>query len=40
MIKILIADDEGIVIESLKFIIKKNFGTNCIMESAKQAVKY
>lgn len=35
MIKILIADDEGIVIESLKFIIKKNFGSNCVMESAK-----
>ncbi len=35
MYKILLADDEGIVIDSLKFIIEKEFGENCIVESAK-----
>jgi two-component system response regulator YesN len=35
MYKIMLADDEGIVIEALKFIIEKNFGSECIIESAK-----
>lgn len=34
MYKIMLADDEGIVIDSLKFIIEKNFSGNCIIESA------
>ena len=35
MYKILIADDEGIVIDSLKFILEQNFGDNCQVETAK-----
>lgn len=35
MYKIMIADDEGIVIDALKFIIEKNFGESCEIESAK-----
>ncbi|MGN0376660.1 MAG: response regulator [Suilimivivens sp.] len=35
MYKIMLADDEGIVIDSLKFIIEKEFGDNCIVEYAK-----
>ncbi len=35
MYKIMIADDEGIVIESLTHIIKKEFGDSCIIKSAK-----
>lgn len=35
MYKIMIADDEGIVIDALKFIIEKNFGDSCMIESAK-----
>lgn len=35
MYKIMIADDEGIVIDALKFIIQKNFGDSCVIESAK-----
>lgn len=35
MYKIMIADDEGIVIDALKFIIEKNFGDSCLIESAK-----
>jgi two-component system, response regulator YesN len=35
MYKIMLADDEGIVIDSLTFIIKKNFGQSCIIKSAK-----
>lgn len=35
MYKIMLADDEGIVIDSLKFIIKKEFGQECIVEFAK-----
>jgi len=35
MYKIMLADDEGIVIESLKFIIEKEFKNECIIESAK-----
>ncbi len=33
--KIMLADDEGIVIDSLKFIIKKEFGDSCTVEFAK-----
>lgn len=35
MYKIMLADDEGIVIDSLKFIIEKNFENQCIVEFAK-----
>lgn len=35
MYKIMLADDEGIVIDSLKFIIEKEFGDDCIIEFAK-----
>lgn len=35
MYKIMLADDEGIVIDSLKFIIEKEFGDSCIVEYAK-----
>lgn len=35
MYKIMLADDEGIVIDSLKFIIEKNFKDCCLVESAK-----
>lgn len=34
MYKIMLADDEGIVIDSLKFIIEKNFGQGCTVEYA------
>ncbi len=34
MYKIMLADDEGIVIDSLKFIIEKNFNEACIIETA------
>lgn len=34
MYKIMLADDEGIVIDSLRFIIEKNFGDSCVIESA------
>ncbi len=34
MYKIMLADDEGIVIDSLKYIIEKNFGDSCSIESA------
>lgn len=34
MYKIMLADDEGIVIDSLKFIIDKNFSRICMIESA------
>ena len=33
--KIMLADDEGIVIDSLKFIIEKEFGDQCAIEFAK-----
>lgn len=33
--KIMLADDEGIVIDSLKFIIEKEFGSLCTIEYAK-----
>ena len=39
MYKILLADDEGIVIDSLTFIIEKEFGNNCIIEHAKTGRK-
>lgn len=35
MYKIMLADDEGIVIDSLKFIIEKEFGSECSVEYAK-----
>ncbi len=35
MYKIMLADDEGIVIDSLRFIIGKEFGKQCIIESAQ-----
>lgn len=35
MYRIMLADDEGIVIDSLKFIIQKEFGDNCMIEFAK-----
>ena len=35
MYKIMLADDEGIVIDSLRFIIEKEFGRNCEIEFAK-----
>ncbi len=39
MYKVLLADDEGIVIDSLKFIIEKNFPETCQIESAKTGRK-
>lgn len=35
MYKILLADDEGIVIDALKYIIEKNFEGQCVVEYAK-----
>lgn len=35
MYKIMLADDEGIVIEALEFIIRKHFGDTCVIRSAK-----
>ena len=35
MYKILLADDEGIVLDSLKFILEKNFGESCEIRTAK-----
>ena len=35
MYKILIADDESIVLQSLKYIIKEKFGDSCEIECAK-----
>lgn len=35
MYKIMLADDEGIVIDSVKFIIEKEFGDECQVEFAK-----
>lgn len=35
MYKIMLADDEGIVIDSLKFVIQKEFGDECRIEYAK-----
>ena len=42
MYKILIADDEGIVTDSLQFIIEKNFGSECrvvIAKNGRQAIE-
>lgn len=42
MYKILIADDEGIVTDSLKYIIEKNFGSECqvsIAKNGRQAIE-
>ena len=39
MYKIMIADDESIVIDALKFIIERNFEDECIIESAKTGRK-
>lgn len=35
MYKIMLADDEGIVIDSVKYIIEKEFGDECVIEYAK-----
>lgn len=35
MYRIMIADDEGIVIDSVKYIIEKEFGNECVIEFAK-----
>ena len=35
MYKIMLADDEGIVIDSLTYIIRQNFGDRCEIDSAK-----
>ncbi|PYG87434.1 two-component system response regulator YesN [Ruminiclostridium sufflavum DSM 19573] len=35
MYKIMLADDEGIVIDSLRFILEKEFANQCIIESAQ-----
>ena len=35
MYRIMIADDEGIVIDSMKFIIEKEFGSDCDVQFAK-----
>lgn len=35
MYRVIIADDEGIVIDSMKFIIEKEFGDSCQLEFAK-----
>ena len=35
MIKLLLADDEGIVLESLQRIVAKNFGDMCEVRTAK-----
>lgn len=35
MYKVMLADDEGIVIDALKFIINKNFGDKCEIQYAK-----
>lgn len=35
MYKLLLADDEGIVLDSLEIIIRKNFGKTCKIETAK-----
>ena len=35
MYRIMLADDEGIVTDSLKFIIEKEFGDMCLVQSAK-----
>ena len=39
MYRVMIADDEGIVIDSMKFIIEKEFGQLCQVEFAKSGRK-
>jgi len=39
MYKIMLADDEGIVIDSVKYIIDKEFGGECVVEYAKTGRK-
>ena len=39
MYRIMLADDEGIAIDSLKFIIEKNFSGQCEIEYAKTGRK-
>lgn len=39
MYKVMLADDEGIAIDSLKYIIEKNFGDSCTIEYAKTGRK-
>ena len=39
MYKIMLADDEGIVIDALKFIIDKEFGKECEIAYAKTGRK-
>ena len=39
MYKIMIADDESIVVDALKFIIERNFAEECVIESAKTGRK-
>jgi V/A-type H+-transporting ATPase subunit I len=38
MYRIMLADDEGIVIDSVKFIIEKEFGNECVVEFAKTGI--
>lgn len=35
MMRILLADDEGLELESLRYILQKNFGGECVIETAK-----
>jgi len=39
MYRVMLADDEGIVIDSLKFVIEKEFGSSCEIEFAKTGRK-
>ncbi len=39
MYRVMIADDEGIVIDSMKFIIEKEFGSKCELDYAKTGRK-
>ena len=39
MYRVMLADDEGIVIDSTKFIIEKEFGDTCLIEFAKTGRK-
>lgn len=39
MYRVMLADDEGIVIDSTKFIIEKEFGDTCLIEYAKTGRK-
>ena len=39
MYRILLADDEGIMLESLKSIISSNYGNECEIHTAKPAVQ-